>query len=229
MTIELHWLSGSPYAWRVQLALLHKGLAYVSHLHQISTGELRDPRYLALNPRGRVPTLVDDGFVLYESMAILAYLDRRYPDRPIFGTTAEEAGLHWRYLSEYTAYLDPALEGYIVPIYFGRAATETATIREHRERVLEELPSWNAALNGRPWLVGPGPGAADFVLYPALKSLQRASGKDAARAAGLDLPAFADAWPELAAFTARVEALPGFRQTWPPHWGEPPGPGHPAP
>jgi hypothetical protein len=39
MAIELHWLSGSPYAWRVQLALEIKELTYVSHLHQMSTGE----------------------------------------------------------------------------------------------------------------------------------------------------------------------------------------------
>lgn len=222
MAIELHWLSGSPYAWRVQLALLHQGLDHVSHRHQLSTGELQAPDYLALNPRGRVPTLVEDGFVLYESMAILAYLDRRHPERPLFGATPGEVGLHWRHISEYTAYLDPEVEGYILPIYFGRVAEEAATVRAHRERILAELPRWNAALDGRAWLVGDGPGAADFVLYPALKSLERASGKDAARAAGLDLPAFAEAWPHLAAFMARIEAMPGFARTWPPHWGEPP-------
>lgn len=219
MPIELHWLSGSPYAWRVQLALLHKGLDYTSHVHQLSTGELQAPAYLALNPRGRVPTLVEDGFVLYESMAILAWLDRRHPERPIFGTTDEEHALHWRHISEYTAYLDPAVEGYIVPIYFGRAAAEQAELRVQQQRIVEELPRWEAALGGRGWLVGEGPGAADYVLYPALKSLERASGKESARSLGLDLPPYAAAFPALAAFMARVEALPGFRSTWPPHWG----------
>lgn len=219
MAIELHWLSGSPYAWRVQLALLHKGLPYTSHVHQLSTGELRSPGYLALNPRGRVPTLVEDGFVLYESLAILAWLERRHPERPIFGATDEELALHWRHASEYTAYLDPAVEGYIVPIYFGRAADERAEIAAQKATILTELPHWEAALRGRDWLVGAGPGAADFVLYPALKSLERASGKESARAQGLDLPAFAEAFPALAGFMGRVEALPGFRSTWPPHWG----------
>lgn len=219
MAIELHWLSGSPYAWRVQLALLHKGLDYVSRVHHLSTGELRAPDYLALSPRGRVPTLVDDGFVLYESLAILAYLDRRHPERPLFGATDREHGLHWRHASEYTAYLDPAVEGYIVPIYFGRAAAQEGEIRAQKERIEAELPLWEAALAGRSWLVGDGPGTADYVLYPALKSLDRASGKEAARALGLALPAFAEAWPNLAAFMARIEALPGFRGTWPPHWG----------
>ena len=62
--------SGSPYAWKVWLALEHKQLEYDLKLLSFDRGETRAPEFRALNPRGKVPTLVDDGLVLWESSAI---------------------------------------------------------------------------------------------------------------------------------------------------------------
>ena len=76
-----YWGSGSPYSWRVLLALEHKGLAYNSHLLQLAMQEHKAPHMLALNPRGRVPTLKDGDYVVFESLAILYYLDRKQPER----------------------------------------------------------------------------------------------------------------------------------------------------
>ena len=92
MAIEVYWGSGSPYAWRVLLALEHKGLPYTAHLLQFSKQEHKSPHLLQMNPRGRVPVLKDGEYVCFESLAILYYLDRKYPDPPIFGTTPEEGG-----------------------------------------------------------------------------------------------------------------------------------------
>ena len=94
MAIEVYWGSGSPFAWRVLLALEHKRLPYVSHLLQFSKQEHKSPQMLALNPRGRVPVLKDGDYVCFESLAILYYLDRKYPEPPIFGRTPEEARRH---------------------------------------------------------------------------------------------------------------------------------------
>ena len=98
MAIELYWGSGSPFAWRVMLTLELKRLPYESKLLEFSKEEHKTPAYLQLNPRGKVPTLKDGDFVLYESIAIMAYLDRKYPTPPIFGTTAEQSGLIWRWV-----------------------------------------------------------------------------------------------------------------------------------
>ena len=71
MAIELYWGSGSPFAWRVMLTLELKRLPYESKLLEFSKQEHKTPQYLQLNPRGKVPTLKDDEFVLYESIAIM--------------------------------------------------------------------------------------------------------------------------------------------------------------
>ena len=100
MAIEVFWGSGSPYAWRVLLALEHKRLPYVSHLLQFSKQEHKSPQMLALNPRGRVPVLKDGDYVCFESLAILYYLDLKSPQPPIFGRTPEEAGTIMRVICE---------------------------------------------------------------------------------------------------------------------------------
>ena len=79
MSLVLYYGSGSPYAWRVQLALEHKALPYERKVLSFSAGDTRKPEFLALNPRHRVPVLVDGDFVLYESNAIVEYLDEAYP------------------------------------------------------------------------------------------------------------------------------------------------------
>ena len=85
MAIDFYWGSGSPPCWRVALALEFKGLPYCSHLLQFDRQEHKSPQMLAMNFRGRLPVLRDDDYVVFESLAILYYLDRKYPAPPIFG------------------------------------------------------------------------------------------------------------------------------------------------
>ena len=90
MDPELYWISGSPYAWRVMLALEVKQVPYVSRLLDSSKGDLKTGEFLRLNPRGQVPVLTHGDYVLTESLAILAYLDREFPTPPLFGARAYE-------------------------------------------------------------------------------------------------------------------------------------------
>src|SRR5713101_8100620 len=97
MSLTLYYGSGSPFAWRVQLALEHKALAYERKVLSFSAGDTRKPEFVALNPRHTVPTLVDGDFVLYESNAITAYLDDAYPGRgaPLFPGDAKTRATLW--------------------------------------------------------------------------------------------------------------------------------------
>ncbi len=74
----------SSAAWRVRIALAHKGLPYeAAPIHLLRDGgEQKSARYLALNPQGLVPALADGAEVLSQSLAICEYLDERYPDTP---------------------------------------------------------------------------------------------------------------------------------------------------
>src|SRR5712691_7395394 len=139
MAIELYWGSGSPFAWRVMLTLEVKGLAYESKLLEFSKGENKAPAYLALNPRGRVPTLKDGDFVLYESLAIMVYLDRGYPERPIFGNTSRETGIIWRLVSENISYLCDPIQKVVAPLFVGSASEKESEILAAATTVHGEL------------------------------------------------------------------------------------------
>ena len=66
MTIHLHYLPGSPYAWRVHLALEHKAIPYELEKVDIGGGGHRSESYVAMNPRSKVPVMRDGDFTLYE-------------------------------------------------------------------------------------------------------------------------------------------------------------------
>lgn len=72
----------SSAAYRVRIALNLKGLAYRQQPVNLLQGEQRDPAYLAVNPQGLVPALLDGGQLLTQSLAICEYLDEAYPDTP---------------------------------------------------------------------------------------------------------------------------------------------------
>jgi glutathione S-transferase len=218
MPLELLLIHGSPYAWRVQLALEHKGIPYQTRVLSMSQGELRTPQFLALNPRGRVPVLRDGELVLYESIAILAYLERRYPERPLFGASVEQSALIWRHISEYTAYVDHAVESFILPLYFGRAHEQAASVRDAIQTLTHELARYEAVLANSTFLAGPAPSAADFTLFPHVQSVLRAAGKPGAAAFELPFLPLPDQHPAVNAWLRRIERLPGYDSTYPPNW-----------
>jgi len=69
----------STYARRVRIALLEKNIEAELVVVDMPSRAHRQEPYLSLNPYGRVPTIMDDGFVLYESTAILEYLEAKFP------------------------------------------------------------------------------------------------------------------------------------------------------
>jgi glutathione S-transferase len=74
---SVHSIPGSPFGRSVLAMLEEKKAPY--RLSPVAPGTLKTPEYLALHPFGRVPVLVHNGFKLYETQAILRYLDRVLP------------------------------------------------------------------------------------------------------------------------------------------------------
>ena len=81
--LRIHQHPFSTYSRRVRIALLEKKIPHELVEIDMVARQHRSPEYLALNPYGRVPTLEEDGFVLYESTAILEYLELTRPDPPL--------------------------------------------------------------------------------------------------------------------------------------------------
>ena len=82
--MKLHTAPGSPSGRKVQAVILHLKLDVQVQNHDFAKGELRAPEYLALNPNGSVPSLVDGDFVLWESNAIMQYLADKAGDELLF-------------------------------------------------------------------------------------------------------------------------------------------------
>jgi glutathione S-transferase len=218
MALEVYWASGSPFSWRVLLTLAVKQLPYQSKLLTFSKREHKSPEYLALNPRGKVPTLKDGDFLLYESLAIMVYLDSEYPERPIFGRTPQETGAIWRLVSEDISYLCDPIGKVIGPLFFGSASEKESEIRAAATTVYDELAQLEAVVAKSPWLAGAAISAADIVVFPWIQSLLRAAAKEAAKPLNLEFLPFGVRYPHLAAWVKRIETIPGYERTYPPHW-----------
>ena len=220
MAITLYWGSGSPFSWRVLLALEHKGLPYESQLLHFDKQEQQSPQMLKLNPRGRVPVLKDGDYVVFESVAVLYYLDVKYPQAPIFGATPEEAGVIMRVICEFMTYAEPSLLKIVNAIFAGAVAEDIDALTDAMHVVAREARTIEGRLSKEQWIVGANYSATDMVIFPWIQVLRRALDRSAAAELGARFLPMERNYPALARWIHRIEALPGYEHTYPPHWRE---------
>ena len=212
MPLTFYYGSGSPYAWRVWLALEHKAIAYELQAMSFSAGDLRKPDFLALNPRGKVPTIVDQGFALYESVAIVEYLDENYGGPKLFPGDARERAQVRRRVQEADQYYALTMEKLVDEVLFKpQEQWDADNITAARQGLVQELEVWERLIAGE-WLAGASVSAADLTLYPLLGLTLRMEKKKP------DLALRGVIGPKIAAWMQRFEALPICKKTWPPHW-----------
>jgi glutathione S-transferase len=213
MSLTLYYGSGSPYAWRAQFALEHKALPYELKVLSFSAGDTKKPEFIALNPRHRVPVLVDGDFVIYESNAIVEYLDEAHPatGAPLFPGDARTRALVRRLILEVDNYFDEAIEPVLDQAFAKKPEERDAQkIADGRKAVIEEYALFTRAMRGE-FLAGPL-SAADYAFYPLVAFMKRCEIKLP------DLDSDGMLTPGLKAWKARIEALPFFERTIPPHW-----------
>ncbi|MGC3979638.1 MAG: glutathione S-transferase family protein [Steroidobacteraceae bacterium] len=218
MTIEVFWGSGSPYSWRVLLALEFKRQRYDSHLLDLAKQEHKSAEMLKLNPRGRVPVLKDGDFVCCESLAILSYLDRKYPQQPLFGDSAEDLGAVMRCICEYQTYVEEHLNKIIAAIFFGALETRLEEVNKSLEVLVAEARTIEQRLAQSEWLAIDTCSAADLMVFPSIKILQRALARREADELQTPFEPLEPNFPAIAGWLRRIEALPGYERTYPPHW-----------
>jgi maleylacetoacetate isomerase len=88
--MELYGAARSSASFRVRIALAYKGLAYEASFVSLSKGEHRTPQYRRVNKQGLVPALIDNDRLMIQSLAIIEYLEERYPAPPLLPETAPD-------------------------------------------------------------------------------------------------------------------------------------------
>src|SRR2546428_1105576 len=110
MPVTLYSMSGSPYAWRAWLALVHKGVPFTPRTMSYDAGDFKSEEFLKLTPRRRVPVLLDDDFVLYESAAIVEYAEERWPQPSLFSADLRQRAVERRLIREADGYFAERME-----------------------------------------------------------------------------------------------------------------------
>ena len=151
MALVFHYGSGSPFAWRVWLALEHKGVPYEPRRVRFDREGLKGPAFLAVNPRGRVPAIEHDGMALRESAVILEYLEDRFPAPPLLPGDARGRAKVRLLAREADEHLYPALRRLLSQVLFPPAAGaggDLAEIAAGREATAAECARLEGEVGG---------------------------------------------------------------------------------
>jgi len=218
MSLTVYAISGSPCVWRVLLGLTLKRIKYNVHSLKLSENEHKSAGYLSINPRGTVPSVVTNRLVIKDSIAILAWLDRAYPERPLFGETPDEAAIIWQATMENNDYLRDVNNLLLTPVLLQGVEQKTENIKIAANNMHIELQRLESLLTHQYFIAGDKPSAADTICYPEVQLLKRAIHTHLPLMAALGFQAEIVDFPRLVAWEKRLETLKGIRQTMPPHW-----------
>jgi glutathione S-transferase len=154
------------------MALLEKDIPHEVVVVDIASGAHKDTQYLALNPYGRVPTIEEDGFVLYESTAILGYLESLKPEPSLFPGAARDRALVEMHMKlcdlEFTRYAGAIL---FPKRFLPKERWDFAAFEQARGPIEKHLAIVARQLEDREYLVGDLFTAADLVYTPHLQFL----------------------------------------------------------
>lgn len=206
----LYWGSGSPPAWRVRLYLEERQMPYKSHMISFQDGDLSSPEMLALNPRGLVPILVEGDMVLYESLAIISFLEEMFPVNRLT-PSRENKRLLARALVRMNEVNNASAHVGEVVYYLRRTKPEDVNstyLFAKRDNMYAEVALWERYLDhGDCFLAGKDITVADICFFPTLAYMVRL---------GFELSRF----PRLRGYYSRMIERPAVKRSWPPHWLE---------
>jgi glutathione S-transferase len=152
---KLHYHPFSTFARRVRIALLEKGIPCELVEVDMAKGEHRGPEYKKLNPYGRVPTLEEDGFVLYESTAILDYLEATHPTPPLVPADARGRALVAMHMKLCDIQLARQTGTIIFPKRFlPRERWDEAAMAQAKKEIEKHLEIIETQIAGKEWMVG---------------------------------------------------------------------------
>jgi glutathione S-transferase len=142
----------------------------------------------------------------------------KYPQPPIFGRGPEEAGVIMRVICEFQAYAEPSVQRIVSAIFADRVAAEIDDLTDAMHIVGREARTIEGRLSKEEWIVGADYSALDMVIFPWIQLLRRALDRSAAAELGARFLPMERNYPALARWIRRIESLPGYDRTYPPHW-----------
>jgi glutathione S-transferase len=198
----------SPYVWSVRLTLAEKGVA---HEHfSVEVSEFRSDAHLARHPFGKIPAFEHDGFTLYETQAIMRYVDEAFPAAPLQPIEVHPFARMNQIMGIVDNYLTPCLlkgvlyQRFVAPM-IGHATDETA-VSEALPRVRHCLDEIARLAGDQPFLAGDAVTLADLMAIPQIYYFKKMP-EGIAQLAEL---------PALAAWVNRMEARQSLQVTRPP-------------
>ncbi len=200
--------AGSTYVWSTRLALAEKGVAH--ELVEVAIGEHRQEPHLARHPFAKVPAFEHDGFALYETQAILRYIDEGFPVAPLQPTDLHQFARMSQIMGIVDAYVYPSIVGGIL---YNRNIAPRLGLPVDEAAVAVALPRARLCLaeiarlmGDQPYLTGERVTLADLMLIPLLYYFSRLPEGEAALAEH----------PSLRPWMARMEERQSFQVTKPP-------------
>jgi len=206
---NVYGIPGSPFLRSVEIALHEKGLDY--ELHAIAPGEHKQPDYLSRHPFGRIPAFEHNGFAVYETQAILRYLDDVFPAPPLTpGNPAARARMN-QVIGIIECYYFPKAAA---PIGFNRIiGPRLLGIPSDESAIAEAMPmartcfaEFERLIDDKPYLTGETFSLADVMLGAQLDLICEAP-------EGRDL---IEETPRLGGWLKRMVERPSFIATQPP-------------
>ena len=194
----IYIVNGSIPSWRVLMALYEKGLSFASKRLRVmrSEPETRTPEFLALNPRGQTPLIVEpDGTKINESLAMLHYLELRYPEPSLLPSQENwqeyANAIAWIQEAETFACAYEPLEYLFLKKPSDLNDDEKAKIKTALATVNFELNLWEERASKHTFIARESITLADCSFYPTIAYMVHR---------GLSL----DGWPNLSKYALRI-------------------------
>jgi maleylacetoacetate isomerase len=201
--ILLHDYFRSSAGYRVRIALNLKGIAYERREVKLLEHQQHAPEHLARNPQGLVPALEADGMVLTQSLAIIDWLDARYPEPRLIPVEPEARARALTQAMVVGMDIHPINNLRIMRwLAHELSVGETQRGEWTRHWIAEGFAALETMAGEGPFLGGEAPGIADLFLIPQMYNARR-----------FDAPL--DAYPKLVAIDAAATALPAFATAHP--------------
>jgi glutathione S-transferase len=204
MKLYMHKMSSN--ARRVRLTAAVLGIELEEHVVDLAKGEQRHPEYLAVNPNGAVPALVDGDFVLTESRAIMQYLASRKPEAGLL--PRDEAGradvTRWQFwdASHFSPALGTIFFQKVLRPMIEKAAPDAAKIEEGLANFRRFGAVLDRHLGGKAYVVGAALTLADLTLACSLMYAKQ-----------IDAPV--SEFPNMQAWFSRIADLDAWKKTAP--------------